>query len=212
MNNRQSSRVLRLLTAMCLLVVSGEGLAADRPGHQAEPVPEEEYPIFDRVIGTKFLTSQTERVLIGRLTAIRLGPGEQDIPSQTYFRERRPFEGALDAALVTDFILKNSRPARLADQFTIGVPYRFVSEEGVEEPEVSLAPIPASFLNRTQEAPSTVGILTFSRVGFASRLDRALVYVEDNRQDGSGSGLLMLLVRRGHGWEFLDTEVLWVAQ
>nr|MBI3613442.1 hypothetical protein [Nitrospirota bacterium] len=107
---------------------------------------------------------------------------------------------------------KNSRPARLADQFTIGVPYRFVSEEGVEEPEVSLAPIPASFLERTQETPLTVGILTFSRVGFSPRRDRALVYVEDNRQDGSGSGLLMFLVRRGHGWEFLDTEVLWVAQ
>ncbi len=212
MHKGRSFRVLGLLAAMCLPVVFGEGLAADRPGVRPEPVPAEDYAIYDRVIGTKFLTSQTERVLIGRLTATRLGPGEQDIPSQAYFRERQPFEGGLDAALVTDFILKNSRPARLADKFDIGVPYRFVSEDGVEEPEVSLAPIPASFLERTQEAPPTVGILTFSRVGFTPRRDRALVYVEDNRQDGSGSGLLMLLQRVGRRWEFLDTEVLWVAR
>ncbi|TAJ08554.1 MAG: hypothetical protein EPO61_10730 [Nitrospirae bacterium] len=212
MSNRRSSQVLGLLTTMCLLVASGESLSADRPTLKPEPVPAEEYPIYDRVIGTKFLTSQTERVLIGRLTATRLGPGEQDIPSQAYFQERPPFEGGLESELVTDFILKNSRPARLEDKFNIGVPYRFVSEEGVEEPEVSLAPIPASFLERTQEAPPTVGILTFSRVGFSPRRDRALVYVEDDRQDGSGSGLLMLLRRSEPNWEFLGTEVLWVAR
>lgn len=212
MRDLRSARWSAILTALCCWAVSGEGLAADRPNLKPEPVPAEEYPIYDRVIGAKFLTSQTERVLIGRLTATRLGPGEQDIPSQAYFRARRPFEGGLESALVTDFILKNSRPARLADQFNIGVPYRFVSEEGVEEPEVSLAPIPASFFERTQEAPPTIGILTLSRVGLSPRRDRALVYVEDNRQDGSGSGLLMLLHLVGRSWEFLDTEVLWVAR
>ncbi|MBM4133249.1 MAG: hypothetical protein FJ245_05700 [Nitrospira sp.] len=197
---------------MGLLVVSGEGLAGDRPHFKPAPVPSSEYPVYDRVIDAKFLTSQTERVLIGRLTVTRLGPGEKDVPGQAYFRERQPFDGSLEAELVTDFILKNSKPARLEDKFKIGAPYRFVSDEGMEEPEASLAPIPAAFLERTQEAPSTVGILTLSRVGFSPRRDRALVYVEDNRRGGSGSGLLMLLAWRWKGWEFLDTEVLWVAQ
>lgn len=201
-----------MLTVLCLWAVSGDGRSADRPGFKPEPVPSSEYPVYDRVIDTKFLTSQTERVLIGRLTTTRLGPGEQDIPSQTYFRERRPFEGGLDPELVMDFILKNSKPARLEDKLRLAVPYRFVSEEGIEEPEVSLAPIPASSPTVTQTAPPVVGILRLSRVGFTSRLDRALVYVEDNRPDGSGSGFFMWLRRQGRGWEFLDTEVLWVAR
>ncbi len=208
----QSLRIFSLVTLLCLSSLSSVGLAEDRPSPRPEPVPSSDYPVYDRVIDTKFLTSQTERVLIGRLTTTRLGPGEQDVPGQAYFRERRPFEGGLEPELVTDFILKNSKPARLEDKFTLAVPYRFVSGDGAEEPEVSLAPIPASFLEWIQEAPPTVGILTFSRVGFTSRLDRALVYVEDNRRGGSGSGLLMLLERRGRSWEFLDTEVLWVAR
>jgi hypothetical protein len=212
MRDLRSAQSAAILMVLCLWAVSGEGLAADRPGPRPEPVPSSDYPVYDRVIDTKFLTSQTERVLIGRLTTTKLGPGEQDIPGQAYFRDRQPFEGGLESELVTDFILKNSKPARLEDKFTLAVPYRFVSGDGAEEPEVSLAPIPASFLEWTQEAPPTVGILTFSRVGFTSRLDRALVYVEDNRRDGSGSGLLMLLERRGRSWEFLDTEVLWVAR
>lgn len=212
MRDLRSTRWPAILAALCLWAVPGEGLSADRSGFKPEPVPSSEYAIYDRVIDAKFLTSRTERVLIGRLTATRLGPGEQDIPNRTYFLERRPFEGGLDPELVSDFILKNSRPARLEDKLTLAVPYRFVSEEGIEEPEVSLAPIPASSPTMTQTAPRVVGILRLSRVGFTSRMDRALVYVEDNRPDGSGSGFLMLLERRGPGWEFLDTEVLWVAR
>ncbi|MDE3018965.1 MAG: hypothetical protein KGO52_13525 [Nitrospirota bacterium] len=200
------------LVVVCLLAVLGEGLAADRSGFKPARVPADEYPVYTHIIETKFLTSQTERVLIGRLTATRLGPGEQDIPSQAYFRDRQPFAGGLEPELVMDFILKNRKPARLEDKLTLNVPYRFVSDEGIEEPEVSLAPIPASAPALTQTVSPVVGILRLSRVGFTSRLDRALVYVEDNRPDGSGSGFLMWLRRQGTGWEFLDTEVLWVAR
>lgn len=205
-------RVFGLVVLLCLSVLSGEGVPADRPSSKPEPVPSEEYPIYNRVIDVKFLTSQTETVLIGRLTATRLGPDDLDVPSRDYFRDRRPFAGQLAKELVTDFILKNRKPARLEERFTLSVPCRFVSEEGAEEPEVSLAPIPAVFHELMQAAPSIVGILKLSRVGFSSRRDLALVYVEENRRDGSGSGFLMLLQRSGQGWDFLDTEVLWVAR
>jgi len=54
--------------------------------------------------------------------------------------------------------------------------------------------------------------LEFSRVGFNRREDQALIYVGDNRPDGSGAGMLVLLHRRGRVWTIVNTEVLWIAR
>jgi len=204
--------VILTLSIGCWPALPGAELSAAHPEAKPQPVPAEEYPLYNRVIETKFLTSQTEKVLIGRLTVVKLGPGERDVPSQAYFQERPVFEGLIESALLTDFILKNSKPARLEERFTLDVPYRFVSEDGIEAPEVSLAPIPAAWPLPVQTAPTTVGVLRFSRVGLAPRRDLALVYVEEDRPDGSGAGFLMLLRRNGRNWEFVDTDVLWTAR
>ncbi|MEW6545132.1 MAG: hypothetical protein AB1411_16195 [Nitrospirota bacterium] len=177
-----------------------------------QPVPVEEYPIYDRVVRAKFLTSQTRLVLIQRLTVARLGPAEEDVPSRSFFSERSLFQGGLSADLLQDFIRKAGRPSRVEARFDFGVRYRFVTGDGAEEePVVALPWRPARF-SPVQDAPATVGRLGFSRVGFNVRGDRALVYVEENRPDGTGGGLLMLLRKAGSSWEFVDTEVLWVAR
>lgn len=215
----------RLFGAVCFYsallatpVLSGP--ASAEPAEPApEPVPAEEYPVYDRVVDGKFLTSQTEIVFIGQVTVTHLGPGEQDRPSRAYFKERGLFAGLLEPALLTDFIIKNSRPGRLQEKFKFGVRYHFMpgDGDGVNGPEVSLAPIPvvsqgARDSRLVQEAPRLIGVLRFSRVGFAPRQDQALVYVEEERADGTGSGFLILLERKGSGWNFLDTEVLWVTR
>jgi hypothetical protein len=206
---------LMLVTVLLMTPVSGEAAQLKTPEAKPEPVSAEEYAIFARVIETKFLTSQTETVLIGRLTVTKLGPNDQDVPSRAYFSGRQLFAGLMAPELATDFILRNGRPSRLEPRFTLAVRYRFVSGDGlVEEPEVSLAPIPALFQSTrpVQGAPPTVGVLKFARVGFAQRRDQALVYVEEERQDGTGAGMMMLLQWTSGGWEFLDTEVLWIAR
>jgi hypothetical protein len=179
-----------------------------------EPVLAEEYAIFVRVIEAKFLTSQTETVLIGRRTVTKLGPKDQDVPSRAYFSGRQLFEEVMAPELPTDFILRNARPSRLEARFTMDVRYRFVSDDGlVEEPEVSLAPIPVSFPTiQPAQAPPTIGVLRFARVGFTQRRDQALVYAEEQRPDGTGTGMMMLLQWTSKGWEFVDTEVLWITR
>ena len=203
-----------LLVAPFLRAPASAGPAEPLP----EPVTAEEYAVFNRVVDGKFLTSQTEIVFIGPLTVTHLGPGEQDRPSTAYFRERQVFAGLLEPALVTDFILKNSKPGRLEKKFNFGIRYRFIpgDGDGTREPEVSLAPIPAAWrpaegARLVQEAPRLIGILRFSRVGFTSHADKALVYVEEERANGTGVGFLILLARQKQGWNFLDTEVLWVT-
>ncbi len=177
------------------------------------PVPAEEYPIFDLVVQSKYLTSQTRLVLIERLTAVRMDEDEREYLSAGFFDEQGVFEGRLPSPLLDDFFFKLKAPARLEAKFGFGVPYRFFSNGVPEDPEVSLAPIPVvSRPGLVQEAPNTIGVLRFSRVGFTPREDEALVYVEEERPDGTGGGLLVYLRRRGTVWTITETDVLWVAR
>lgn len=206
--------------AVVALLLADAALAApaDRSEEKPQPVPEAEYRLYDLVIQKKFLTSQTELVVIERLTVVKLGPGEQDIPSQTFFDGNQFFGGRLRQDLVTDFIIKNVKPSKLEGRFRLGVRYRFLSNGQLEEPEVFLAPIPVSRLpyggelSPVQSAGSVVGAIGFSRIGFSQSGEQALVYVSDDRQDGTGAGFLFLLGRKGREWDFVDSEVVWFAQ
>jgi len=200
--------------AVILLLHPAIASSAESSEQNLEPVPVEEYPIYDRVVQDKFLSSQTALVVINRLTVTRLHPEAKEPPGLTFFRENDYFDGRLRPDLVTEFILKSSRPFRLEARFNFGVRYRFVSGGELEEPEVFLAPIPTRVprADVTQTPRPVVGKLGFSRVAFTPRADQALVYVTDDRPDGNGAGFLVWLRRLDRDWEILDTEVLWVAR
>jgi hypothetical protein len=198
---------------LAAIVVSSSALGA-APQDQTQAIPPEEYPIYDLIIHEKFLTSLTVLVMIDRMTVTKLGP-EENSPTRTFFEEQRFFDGALPADIMADFILKSRQPWRLESLFNIGVRYRFVSGGAMEEPEVSLAPIPAARRLSTKFLrfdPTRIGVLKFSRVGFNRRENEALAYIGDHRPDGSGAGFLIFLRRAGQNWEIVSTEVLWIAQ
>ncbi len=204
-----------LLVGVTGMIAPALGTAPDRQSEPSDPVPAEDYPIYDVVVRSKFVTSATQLVVIERLTATTLYP-EQDKPTLRASPEQNEyFEGRLPADLMNDFVMKNSRPFRLESRFDFGVRYRFVSGDGAEQQEVSLAPIPVAFPcgDLVQEGPlPVIDRLAFSRVAFTSRKDQALVYVANNRPDGSGAGFLFWLHKPAGPWEILDGEVLWVAR
>jgi hypothetical protein len=161
----------------------------------------------------KFLTSGTTLVLIERMTTTRLLPDSPILPTVAFFEERAFFDARLPRELILDFLFKNQRPSRLSGLFKFGVPYQFISGEGEPESEAkrvhpSLGGRPVRLVQEAQ----TIDRLAFSRVGFSSRLDQALVYVANDRPDGSGAGFLLWLEARGTNWEIADTEVVWAAQ
>ena len=204
-----------LFFSMMLLAAMGvlsDLRAAERVGTQPAAVPAEEYPLYDLVVRDKFLTSQTTMVVIERLTVVRAKKNEREYLSRESLEEQEVFENKLPPVLLDDFLFKLKAPSRLDGKFNFGVPYRFVRDGVSEEPEVSLAPIPAANRRRIQAPRSTIGLLRFSRVGFTRREDQALVYVEEERLDGTGGGFLVWLNRRGKVWTIADTEVLWMAQ
>ncbi len=179
-------------------------------------VSPEEYPVFDRVVESKFLTSQTRVVVIERSTVRSLHPDMPVPPTAQWFEDVQPFRGRLPSDAVLDFVVKNRESSRLEDRFRFGVSVRFVTPDGLAEPEVRLAPRDGGWRSwRLQEAPQPPGAfldrLAFSRVGLTLRGDEALVYVANERPDGNGAGFLMWLQRRGAAWSVIETETLWVA-
>ena len=187
--------------------------AADRAGETPDPVPAEEYPFYDLIVQSKFLTSDTTLVLIERLTVARAEKSEREYLSREFLDEQQVLQGQLPAALLDDFLGKLKTPSRLDAKFGFGVRYRFVGNGVPEESEVSLGPVPVASVPRlARGASQIVGVVQFSRVGFAPREDQALVYVEENRPDGTGGGFLVWFHRRGKVWTITDTEVLWMAR
>jgi hypothetical protein len=168
--------------------------------------------VYDQVVRSKFLTTGTTLVIIERMTTTQMLPEIQLLPTVAFFEERAFFDSRLPRDLMMDFLFKNQRPSRLGSLFAFGVPYRFISGDGEPESEAKLrgAPwrLPASLV---QEADS-VDRLAFSRVGFSPRLEQALVYVANDRPDGSGAGFLIWLRTQGRNWDILDTEVVWTAR
>ena len=210
---RMSERLNLSLAVLLILFMAAppDVAAADRAGKNP-PVPSEEYPLYDLIVRDKFLTSQTTMVVIERLTVAQADTDEREYLSRESLEEQEVFENNLPSDLLDDFLFKLKAPSQLDGKFNFGVPYRFVKDGLPEEPEVSLAPIPVSDRRLIQTPRATIGLLRFSRVGFTRREDQALVYVEEERLDGTGGGFLVWLYRRGTVWTIADTEVLWMAQ
>jgi hypothetical protein len=72
-------------------------------------------------------------------------------------------------------------------------------------------PVRAGRRDLVQLSP-VLGRLAFSRVGRTFRNDQALLYVEQNRPDGTGAGILVWFRRQGTAWSIFDTDVLWTIR
>ena len=187
-------------------------LAATSP-EQPESVPADEYPLYDLAVDAKFLTSHTRLVLIERTTMTRLHPDEPQLPTVAWFAEQALFDGRLPQDLIRDFVSKAQRAARLDARFAFGVRYRFVSGEVEAEIEAAVPIVPVAWsVQDGGGPPETLDRLAFSRVGLTVRGDQALLYVANQRPDGTGAGFLFWCLRRQKAWELYDTEVLWVSQ
>jgi len=205
------SRTVLVLSILLSMVTSGVAAtepSAPKPGQ----VPEEDYPLYDLVVRTKYLRSDTALVLVERMTMTRREKDEREYLRREFFDEQGIFDGRLPAELLASFFAGLKTQARLESRFTFGTQVKFFHDGVPEEAEVSLAPILVSFKRPAQRAPHAIGVLRFSRIGYTAKEDQALLLVEEDRPDGSGGGLLIWLRRQGLVWRIAETEVLWTAR
>jgi hypothetical protein len=183
---------------------AGEGTAVS--------LPAEDYARYDQIITSKFLSSETQLVLLERKTTTQISPEQEGPLTAVWFQKQAYFDGMLPAELVRDFVAVNQDPVRLEGRFQFGTRYRFVSGNAVEEPEVSLAqPLRTARLRSVQALP-VLDRLVFSRIGYDLRQTQAVVYAGNPRPDGSGAGFLVWLRRQGTAWSIWDTEVVWTVR
>jgi len=174
--------------------------------------PDDEYRLYDEIITSKFLTSETALVLIERMTTTQIVPNQEGPLTVPLFQEQGYFDGALPADLVREFVAVNQRAVRLEGRFRFGARYRFVSGDTVEEPEVSRARPVRREPRRSVQALPVLDRLVFSRVAFNLRQTQALVYAGNPRPDGSGAGFLVWFRRQGSRWTIWDIEVIWTVR
>lgn len=207
----RSMRKDTTLLAWLVFLLAGPLPASVAENAPASPMPDD-YALYDQVVTKKFLTSETQLVVIERMTLCRLVPNQDGPVTTKLFQEQGYFDGELPPDLVRDFVAVNQEPSRLEGRFQFGVRYRFVSGDTIEEPEVSLVyPVKAAHARPAQNL-SVLDRLAFSRVGRTLRNDHALVYVENPRPDGTGAGFLVWFRRRDLQWVIFDTEVVWTVR
>src|SRR6476660_4666302 len=189
------------------------------PTESPLPVPLEDYPLYDLVVDEKFLTPETKLVLPERTTLTLLHPEQQGPLRLETFQEYEIFDGRLPLDLVRDFLFKNQTPSTLEGHFGFGVRYRFVSGNGAEQQETSLAPLPVSVgmpqllqEGPLDEPPAVLDRLSFSRVAYNFGREHAFMYVEYNRPDGSGAVVAVLRRSSGSRWGIFDSELVWAAR
>ena len=204
---RMISLLLTLLSMVMTLPAIGSA------GEEAvASIPVEDYARYDQIITSKFLSSETQLVLLERKTTIQISPEQEGPLTSAWFLKQGYFDGTLPAELVRDFVAANQETARLEGRFQFGTRYRFVSGNAVEEPEVSLAQPVLTAWRRFVQAMPVLDRLVFSRIGYNLRQTQALVYVGNPRPDGSGAGFLVWLRRQETAWSIWDTEVVWTVR
>ena len=206
---------LVVFTLTMLLMIGGfiqvSGTVVES-GQKTDSTPVEDYALYDQVLTNKFLTSQTQLVVIERMTRFRLSPDQDGSTTIEAFQEQEYFDGELPTDLILEFVAVNREPSRLEGRFHFGVGYRFATGDMLEEPEVSLARPVTVTRARPIQAPPVLDRLAFSRVARSLRNDHALIYVETQRPDGTGAGFLVWCRRQGRSWTVFDTEVTWTIQ
>lgn len=200
-----------ILTLGCWLGLPWQAAFGNETGGGVAEAPAEDYPLYDRAIERLFLASRTQLLLIERMTVTRLLPNQTESMTVDWFYEQDYFMGRLPRELAHDFVHVNRVAARLEGRFRVGVPYRFLSDGLIEEPEVlSMRPLKVGLMAQMPMPPSDH--LAFSRIGRTLRNDQALLYVEQVRSEGTGAGFLVWFERKGQDWKILETDVVWTIR
>lgn len=112
----------------------------------------------------------------------------------------------VDPTTVTSFKDRNASAHRLKADMAIGNPYTLLTQTSRNE----IFSVNQSgwdiFYSRFPDAP---GITTFSKVGFNSTLDQALIYMGTNSNWQVGEGYYLLLQKANGGWTINQKVLVW---
>jgi hypothetical protein len=129
-----------------------------------------------------------------------------DDPKQTRDSMRFNFP-RLSAQAVDTFMERNQGPTQLSPNMQLGVDYTLLSAKDLAT--ISSQPNWHEILR--DKYPGSNGYLIFSRVGFNSSLDQAVIYVGQVAGPLMGSGSYYLMEKQNGEWILKDQVMVWIS-
>jgi hypothetical protein len=108
--------------------------------------------------------------------------------------------------VLRDFRVKNAHPLQLENRFSFIGTIVLMGQEEFDSIFVG-GGVWDEFYERY---PESNGIMTFSRVGFNSRFDEALVYIGHQSHFKDGAGYYVFLKKLRDGWTVGETTLAWI--
>lgn len=190
-----------------LLLLVSVVLITGCAGSKATPVSvmTEEYAVYKTVIESIYLIEGVELIVIKDHTATGVYPGESLDSELEYLKEN--LGSAIETETLNDYEAKNRLTHKLDRRLSLNVQYVLLSE--AERKEIFETGGWSQFRAIYPNSPGVV--VTFSRAGFNTEMNQALVYVEDQGDYGAGQGLYVFLTKQETAWVIQRMIVAWVA-
>ena len=115
----------------------------------------------------------------------------------------------LQEQTIESFAAANQSTFPLANRFQISSSYVLLSK--TDKDKIFNRELQASWQRFHTAYPGSQGLLTFSRVGFNSTMDQALVYFENGNGGMDAAGNMVLLEKEQGGWVVKRQLLLWEA-
>jgi hypothetical protein len=189
----------RVAVILVLLILSSSCDVIVRAPEEMVAPSEEEYLIYSTLI--EEMAGDVELIVIRDSTRLEF----VDDLNETVEQIRESTLG-VDEDVLGDFRVKNADPLQLKNRFSFAGTTVLMSQEEFDSIFVD-GGVWDEFYERY---PKSNGIMTFSRVGFNSQYDEALVYIGIQSHFKDGAGYYVLLDKLNDGWMVGETTLAWV--
>jgi hypothetical protein len=189
----------RVAVILVLLILSSSCDVIVRAPEETVAPSEEEYLIYSTLI--EEMAGDVELIVIRDSTRLEF----VDDLNETVEQIRESTLG-VDEDVLGDFRVKNADPLQLKNRFSFAGTTVLMSQEEFDSIFVD-GGVWDEFYERY---PKSNGIMTFSRVGFNSQYDEALVYIGIQSHFKDGAGYYVLLDKLNDGWMVGETTLAWV--
>lgn len=164
----------------------------------------EEYAVYSVVIAEIFSDRQEKSVVItDRTSSDSTTDGFSD-RDQEYFKRMFP---TLTEGVDKDYKARNKIPARLKDAFELKMRHVVLTKPEIDR----IFKGNGSWDDFYKMYPTSVGIISLSRVGFSASMNQALVYIDHGCGGLCGTGHYVLLEKSADGWRVVNRRMVWIS-
>jgi hypothetical protein len=187
----------KVLIAFPLLLMLACSTLAPKPAPSADEIEKEEQAVYSFFVGTK----GPALILEDTATSIsEMSPQELKQSIKSGFK-------SVSNETIDSYLARNAQPSQLSPDMNLEVDYTLLKAD--ELAKISSQPNWGELLS--QKYPGSHGYTIFSRVGFNSSLDQAVIYVGKVAGPLMGSGFYYLLEKKNGEWVIKEQNNVWIS-